>query len=285
MLRKRADIEIVPDRAEYAFGDVVRAAVRIDVRRHTDVRKGMVELVCRHQYRYTSSSTDSDGRSSSTTRWGADDRTVAEQPVLGSGSVRAGDVVEHTVGLPLPPDSAPSGRGSVTVVIWEVRARLQARLALDPKNAAEIVVRGRPLDPRASAQLPVLQHERSTDMAIELPEGRSVARGSRLTGVLTMTPREDVAARRVRLRLERSESVHHYGGDTARDVVAKAVLADGLGRLTRGRSHRFPFDVQVPVDTCPSLATKTATVRWLLVGEVERRLRRDDEMGLELHVY
>ena len=284
MFRKKADIEIVTDRPEYDQGDTVNATARIDVQQHADVSRATVQLACTNRYRYTTTSTDSQGRRTSSTSWSADDRVVAEANIPVDGAVHAGDVLEQTVAFRLPHDAPPSALGTVTELKWEVRARLEARFARDPKGSAEITVRAVPLDRAAWAQLPTVDHLRNSEMGIELDAG-SVRRGDRLVGALSVTPHEDIKARRVRVRLERVEVVHRVSGDSATEAVVKHVLADDVGRLPGGVTQHYPFELFVPIAACPSFETATATVRWQVVGEIERRLRRDDEFGVGVHVH
>lgn len=284
MIGKKADIEVVTDHGEYAFGTTVNAKIRVDVRKNANVSRGVVQLVCRQRYQYSSTSTDSQGRSTSTTSWSADERVLAEEEILGHGAIRAGDMLEQTVALRLPPHGPPTAKGSVTEVMWEVRARVEARFSRDPKEAVPIVVAAIPLDRAAWGQLPMTHPADDCDMALEIDSG-SVARGDRLSGRLSVTPRDDIKARRVRIRLDRVERVHRPSGSSVSDAVVKEVVADDVGRMERGVTQRYPFQLTIPRDACPSLETETATVRWQVVGEVERRMRRDEEVTLGVHLH
>lgn len=121
-------------------------------------------------------------------------------------------------------------------------------------------------------------------MAIEI-SGPDVSVGSRQVGTVTVTPFSNLKARRVRMRFERYEEVPEREGNTSVQAVAKVVLAEDVGALPARITQRYPFAIDVPAGACPSLVTEASQVRWRLVAEVDRKLRRDEEVEVAINLY
>lgn len=280
---KKADITIAPERPVYVSGETVTAHIRIVGQKGIHVTRGDVELVSSTRYRVRSRDRHGDDRNTYDYTWHTDDVVCGAATILQDVPLTEGQVVEQAVAFVIPPDASPSGGGSITSVEWSVRVRLDVK-GFDAKAAAVIGVLSPPSYGMAAAHEPPVHKADDCVMQLALAN-RSVPVGGVVEGTVTVTPRAEMKAKRLRLRLERAEWVPAREGNSDTDKVAQPVLAEDLGTMPAGVPATFPFSIQLPPNLCPTLQTRQSSVRWRLVAEVDRRLRKDEEVEVAINVY
>ena len=125
---------------------------------------------------------------------------------------------------------------------------------------------------------------------------RRLVPGVPLSGVLTVAPLRSTSARAIRVELVLLEHVLHgprltddparnpaYEDKYAETVVASLPLAEHV-RLEASRPLRFGFTVPVPPRLpAPTMRMPKFTLSWMLRGVVDRQLRRDPCVAIELY--
>jgi hypothetical protein len=277
---KKAEITIAPERAVYVLGETVQAQVRVEAQKGLNVGRGVAELVASTRFEVRDRDGVGDDRNDVDETWHTDDVVVGQVVLLENATLTDGQVVEQPVSFVIDRSAPPSGEGSITTVRWELRVRLEVK-GFDAKAAAPVTV----LSPPSSALAEAPNHK-ADDCLMELSvRSRSVPAGGTVEGTVTVTPRAEMKAKRLRLRLERFEVVPARMGNSATEKVAQPVLAEDLGTMAADVSVSFPFAIPVPAQICPALTTRQSTVRWRLVAEVDRKLRKDEEVEIALNVY
>ncbi len=279
---KKADITIATERPVYMAGEMVSAKVRIVGEKGLLVTRGDVELVSSTRYKVRQRDNDP-GDSGYEYVWHTDDVVLGGQMFMENAPLEDGQVIEHDVSFVIPREAPPSGKGSITTVQWEIRVRLAVR-GFDAKAGAIIGVLSAPSYAMAVTHQPPVHHADDCVMELSL-ENRSATGGGGVRGTVTITPHAELKAKRLRLRLERFESVPARAGNSSIAKVAEPVLKDDLGTLAAGVPVSFPFAIPLPPDVCPTMTTRVSSVGWRLVAEVDRRLRKDEEVEVSLNVY
>ncbi len=221
---------------------------------------------------------------------------VARRVLPAAGRYLSGEQLHESVCLDVPADGPGSMTGDLVRVQWAVRARLRVEPSEDAEATRKVVVFSRASD-RASVQRnpPVWQDRRCAVLAFESLSSRRLVPGSRVSGALTVAARRAASARGIRVELVLREQVHHGPwigddpagnscdqGTEAETVVATAQLAGGL-QLDPIQPLWLPFTVPVP-PRLPAASRQTPdfTVSWVLRGVLDRALRRDPYVEVEL---
>ena len=275
---------------EFVGGSVIDAAVRGVAERDLTVAGGRVDLIRTVTYRY---------------RYRADEfsltparsaEVVSRQVLSAGGRYVSGEQLYEPVCLDVPADGPGSVTGDLVRIQWAVHAHLRVEPPGDAEATRKVVVFSRASD-RASVEQnpPVWQDRRCAVLAFESLSSRRLVPGSRVSGVLTVAARRAASARGIRVELVLREQVHHgpwIGDDPARNpcdqgteaetVVATAQLAGGL-QLDPTQPLWLPFTVPVPPRLpAPSLQTPEFTLSWVLRGVLDRALRQDPYVDVEL---
>ena len=275
---------------EFVEGSVIDAVVRGVAERDLTVAGGQVDLIRTVTYRYR-------GRSDEFFLVPARSAEVVTRQVLPAGGRYAGgEQLCEPVGLAVPADGPGSVTGGLVRIEWAIRAHLRVEQSVDAEATRKVVVLSR-ASSRASVErnLSVWQDRRCAVLAFELLSSRRLVPGSRVSGFLTVAARRVVAARGIRVELVLREQVHHgpwIGDDPARNpsdqgtqaetVVAAAQLAGRL-RLDPTQPLWLPFTVPVPPRLpAPTLQIPEFTLSWVLRGVLDRALRRDPYVEVEL---
>ena len=278
--RPKANLNMRLDRDALQPGDEVEARLELMPREDFHVRLGKVELVrvetcvqtVRHQYGV------SYHKKTHAT-------PVGEETFLEDRVIRRMGGHRTDVRFVLPPDALPSLRGSVVGKIqpgisWEVRASLDVTRARDMRQIAEVEV-ARPLPADDTPQCPVVAEAGHRQCALTLDLSRSEARsGDSIDGSLRAEMLEDVDASEVRVELVRVEK---FGNESQDHVIDKATFERG-GALESGERREWRFTLDVGHVGAPSLETEHSSVKWLVKGTVDRRMRRDLRVEREIGV-
>jgi Protein of unknown function (DUF2510) len=277
-------VEIGVDRTEFHPGDSVTARIVVGGGSDDRVQGGRVELAYVNRYLDEERQYNSDGPDTTRTVTRTDTVVVASQPLPGgpTGPVAAG---EHSVTLAFPPESPPSAHepeGFGDLVMWEVRAILDRKMAFDPDASQQVTVFSRPEHYASWTQSAPVAKSADCPMGLELST-RLLRPGEGISGELTITPRESFKGRAVRVQLERRRT------DTPDDITrTEAIEGPQLAGKTdfeAGQTLRFPFEVALPVGVPPCFVTGKSHLHWFVEGVVDRRLKSDHVVEAEIAVH
>jgi hypothetical protein len=209
--------------------------------------------------------------------------------------------------LPVPAEGPPSAVDGKDRIAWRVRAEVgeevvEATLAVlstrdtyaawadgTQHRNSPLWLFSRPEIALRPGPAPRLDEgEGPWRMALLLPQ-LDACPGEVLEGVLTLEADSRVKGRGVRVDLEswRIETV----GDLSKGLFVwhprKAASAPLEGRidLAAGDRRELPFQIQIPAEAPPSFATPHNHLHWFLVGVVDRRLRSDPTVSMELNLH
>jgi cell division septation protein DedD len=155
-------------------------------------------------------------------------------------------------------------------------------MSFDPDATQVVTVFSRSEMFASWAQLPPEAKSDECPMGLDL-SNRVLRPGEGLSGELTITPREDVKARSVRVQLERRRT--DTPDDITRVETLDGVELAGKSELKAGETMRFPFELALPVGVPPCFQTHKSNLHWYVEGVVNRRMRSDHVVEAELAVY
>lgn len=277
---KRVDVEVRTDRSRYLPGEDVELTVSAAVKHDVEVAEAWAELVWENEYTYDFD--DPEGGSKITK---TEVVLAAEELFLERERLRRGDTVDRTFTLRLPSSAPPSAAGEIVAVRWYAQARFVVQRDLDARGRSRIDVfqpRER-FDQRAKAQPEAIAPGCAVD--VEVPE-REVRPGDVVLGSLVLLPESDLKVREVRVELVQEEEAWEHADRPRRETATRAqAVCDRKTRLRGGARHSYDFELRVPDDAAPCLATKHGVIGWVVRGVVDRRLRFDAEAKLPLNVY
>ena len=276
----KADLNIQISETTLHPGAEFEARVELVPREDFHVRLGKIELVCVETCVQTTRTQYGVHYSKRTHT-----RSLAEETMMEDKIVRRWGGISTDVRFALPLDALPTLNGTTVQKIepgiaWAVTAFLDVTKARDMRQSQEFnVVRLPDLDD--SQPTPVVAESGHRQCALTLSLSRSDARsGDRMDGSLRAEMLEDVTTSEVRVELVRVEKFGNESQDHSVDVVA--LERDATLRSGQTREWRFQLDVgHVGV---PSLKTEKSSVRWLVKGTLDRRMRRDLRVEQEISV-
>jgi sporulation-control protein spo0M len=252
------------------------------------VQGGRVELAYVNRYldrQRDNDIGDDDGPSNQTRTVTREEAVVAAWQPMAPGAGAPVAFGEQSFTLAFPPDAPPSAHepaGFGDVVRWEVRAILDRRMAFDPDASQQVTVRSRPEQYAHWAQSPPLPKSAECPMGLDLPN-RTLRPGERLSGTLTVAPRESVKGRSIRVQLERRRT------DTPDNLQRTETLYGaelaGPTELEAGQTRSFPFEVELPPNSPPTFNAARNHMHWFVEGIIDRKLRGDHVVEAEVAVY
>lgn len=216
----------------------------------------------------------------------------------------------HTLAVDLPADAVPSAEDAIE---WEAVARIARRRGRDIGEEQPLTVL-LPADRHAAIeQKPPVVHGAPVTVRFE-ELTRTVRVGEKVSGVLVVTAEEEMKAKEtrinlawrktdsaevynwdgtdiaeiggVRVSLEHGGGLAFYGGGS---TVKESAFVDNLRfdeiELPAGQDVRFPFTLSLPIGSAPTLAAPHTAIQWRVEAVLERRLKDDVEVGIELNVF
>ena len=276
----KADLNIQIDSGTIHPGDAFEARVELVPREDFHVRLGRVELVCVETCVQITRSQYGTHYSKRTHNW-----SLAEETIMEDRIVRRWGSISTDVKFALPPDALPTLSGTTVQKIepgiaWAVTAFLDVTKARDMRQRQEFTVvrpspqQDLPLHPTES----VSKHSQC-DLALSL--SRSHARsGDRIEGSFRAEMLDDVTVSEVRVELVRVEKFGNESQDHSVDVVT----LERDPTLQSGQTREWPFQLDIGHVDVPSLKTEKSSVRWLVKGILDRRMRRDLRVEQEINV-
>jgi hypothetical protein len=282
LAKRKAKVEVTPEKETYLPGEAVNVAVRIEAKKGLDIHEARVELFYSNRYSYSTS----DSRGGSLLIDETDKVVMGIERFLQAGVIRKGSVAERRVSLELPEEVPPTGEGNITGVLWAVRVVLEAAGVPDINEEAPITVLSshNTYAPRIESE-PVFGSPEDCRMEFRLLV-RSFRAGERIEGRLVLTPKKNFEGQDVRVELVRREIVLKDEGNTDETIEAQDTVAEST-RMQSGISQEHPFGVAVPrrASACPSSETEQTYVRWFIRGVIRRKLHRDPTLEQELNIY
>ncbi len=278
--RPKADLNIRLDKTALQAGDELKARVELVPKEDFHVRLGKVELVCVETNVQTVRS-----------QYGVSyhkkihTRSVAEETFMENRIVRRLAGASTDVRFVLPPDALPTLEGTAVkkiqpCIAWEIRASLDVTRARDMRQSQEFEV-ARPLTNEDAPPGPVVAKSEHRQCVLTLDISRSEARsGDRLDGSLRAEMLEEVSASEVRVELVRVEKF----GNEAQDHSIDTVSLEQDATLQSGQTGKWRFQLDVGQVGVPSLKTENSSVKWLVKGILDLRMRRDLRVEQEISV-
>ena len=287
---RKAEVEIVPERAVYVAGETVRIRARIWGKGDLALEEARVELRENQHYNYERRTRDDDGRYRWSSESTSEQDTIAAEQLFGAGRLTTGQFFEYYVSFNLPVNAAPSGETGLLRTSWQVALILNRHRALDVNTSAAITI----LAPggQSAARIASGARCRSAKSCAVLPHlpKRDIRVGSTIAGTIIVFARQPVRARQVRVELVRiEETVAPNRSDSTRSVtdsttVVRQPIAGG-GDFPLHTPWGFPFALAVPPDLHPTAFTSKGTVRWLLRGVIDRSFAEDYSGAIEVNIY
>ena len=278
--RPKAELSIRLSETTLQPGDELEARVELVTREDFHVRLGKVELVCvetcvqitRSQYGvHYSKRTHT--------------RSLAEETIMEDKIIRRLGGISTDVRFALPPDALPTLNGTTVQKIepgiaWAVTAFLDVTKARDMRQTQEFTV-VRPPATGDSPPHPTVSVSRHRQGVLTLSLSQSEARsGDRIDGTLRAEMLEDVTTSEVRVELVRVEKF----GNESQDHTVDVVTLERDETLQSGQPREWALELDVGHVTVPSLKTEKSSVRWLVKGILDRRMRRDLRIEHEINV-
>ena len=276
----KADLNIQIDSGTIHPGDAFEARVELVPREDFHVRLGRVELVCVETCVQITRSQYGTHYSKRTHNW-----SIAEETIMEDRIVRRWGSISTDVKFALPPDALPTLSGTIVQKIhpgiaWAVTAFLDVTKARDMRQRQEFtVVRPSPQQDLPPHPAESVSKHSQCDLALSL--SRSHARsGDRIEGSFRAEMLEEVSASEVRVELVRVEKFGNESQDHSVDVVT----LERDPTLQSGQTREWPFQLDIGHVDVPSLKTEKSSVRWLVKGILDRRMRRDLRVEQEINV-
>ncbi len=304
----RADLQIAILEGPAYPGSVLKAQVSLLPQDNFHVSQGEVELVRREILSYEelrmagppAAAVLGRQRGPAIRRMGP--QVVQRQSFLSDAEVSSGILYQQEVALTIPDDAAPTAKGNITEITWQLRANVAverpaafqvgptALLGLkDPvvqSQSLEVVVFAPAPDQSSVSPAPWSRLNTAEVtfnqcvLSLFLPNLQA-KNGEALRGCLRAQIRQPLRPREVRVELVRWE---RSGTKQKETTDARVVLSVG-SPLETNSTPEWPFDLQVPQRLMPSLSTGNSFVGWHVRGVLDRRLQSDFSVGQPIQVY
>lgn len=286
-------MEVSLSSVETAEGALLDLAVRCLADGDVVVQGGEVALITRLAYKHAEGSLLGGSFTTSARRT----QVRVREQVPGPWPLAAGEEVSLPVRLALPADGPGTTHCALVDIAWAVRVRLQVQGYLEAEASRTFLVRSRAAD-RAEVvdRDPVSVARRCARLRVESLSSRWLAPGRALTGTLVIEPLRACSIRGIRVALVLRQQVHHgeWLTDDAsrnpahqekdRDTIVVVSALAGTRHLEPDVPVALPFTLVAPRELpAPSLSTPNFTVSWLLRAVVDRPLRPDPYVEVELH--
>ena len=276
----KADLNIQISDTTLQPGAEIEARVELVPREDFHVRLGKVELVCVESCVQITRSQYGTHYSKKTHNW-----SIAEETIMEDRIVRRLGGISADVKFALPPDALPTLSGTPVQKIqpgiaWAVTAFLDVTKARDMRQREEFtVVRPPALEDSSPQPTEAVSKHSQCDLALSL--SRSHARsGDGIDGSFRAEMLREVNASEVRVELVRVEKL----GNESQDHTVDVVTLEQDETLRSGETREWDFRLDVGHVTVPSLETEKSSVRWLVKGILDRRMRRDLRVEQDISV-
>ena len=278
--RPDADLRVQVDKTELHAGGELEACVSLIPKADFHVRHGKAELICTETYVQRVSTQYGHQYHKRTQTLSRVEETFTE-----NGNLRKGVTYSTDVRLVVPPDALPTVSGASVRSIqpgisWAVTASLDVANARDIQRSQEVtIVKPAALDD--ARPRPVVAESEHRQCVLTLTLSSADARsGDAVEGSLRARMLQDVTASEFRVELVRVEKFGNEGQDHSVDSVTLEQEAS----LRSGRTREWRFRLDLGQVDVPSLKTEKSSVRWLVKGVLDRRMRSDLRVEQEIGV-
>jgi|GEM_PF-2551666 hypothetical protein len=287
-------LELEMPGAVFDEGSRIEATIVVTATRDASVLGGEIELAWHRAYHYRQGTdvwgpyATATGRSSN-----VGDRVVLK-PL---GHLSPGDRISQRVALRVPAHGPGSVRTGLVDLQWEVTARLRVEKARTTEVTRPVLVLSEAADrEQVTERPPTVEEHQCAGLSFTSLSSRRLVPGVALDGELTVAPLKACDVRGIRVELVLLEHVARgprastdplrnpaYEEADEEMVVASVALAD-RPELDPARPLTFRFSVPVPDRLpAPSMRTEEFSLRWMLRGVVDRPLRADPCVAVEMH--
>lgn len=287
-------LELEMPGAVFDEGSRIEATIVVTATRDASVLGGEIELAWHRAYHYRQG-TDVWGPYATATgrRSNVGDRVVLK-PL---GHLSPGDRISQRVALRVPAHGPGSVRTGLVDLQWEVTARLRVEKARTTEVTRPVLVLSEAADrEQVTERPPTVEEHQCAGLSFTSLSSRRLVPGVALDGELTVAPLKACDVRGIRVELVLLEHVARgprastdplrnpaYEEADEEMVVASVALAD-RPELDPARPLTFRFSVPVPDRLpAPSMRTEEFSLRWMLRGVVDRPLRADPCVAVEMH--
>ena len=186
--------------------------------------------------------------------------------------------------LRVPPDAAPTCKGSLVDLSWKVRAVIDLGRHGDLAEESLLLVLTTGLLASGGGEAPhhrtrIDSHYQQCLLVLELP-GETLTGGT-VEGELQVTGRHAFSVRGIRAELVASEQA---GVWTDKRTVSQEDLS-GPTSFTDGETRSYGFSLVVPSAPMPTLAAPNSNLSWYARAVLDRRLRGDLAVENLIQVY
>ena len=275
-------------------GSRIDATMVVTATRDASVLGGEIELAWHRAYRYRQG-TDVWGPYATATGRSS---TIGDRVVLKPlGHLSPGDRICQRVTVLVPAHGPGSVKTGLVDLQWGVTARLRVENARTAEVTRTVVVLSEAADREQVTELPpTVEEHQCAGLSLTSLSSRHLVPGVPIDGELTVAPLRACDVRGIRVELVLLEHVARgprASADPLRNpayeevdeemVVGSVALADCV-ELDPARPLTFGFSVPVP-DRLPTPSMRTAefSLRWMLRGVVDRPLRTDPWVAVEMH--
>ncbi len=269
----------------YFPGDTVHATVTLKGQKEVRVQEGRVGLVYREKYQERVREYDSEDHHWETnTNTSTNDQEFSKEIVMQQGVVPGNTEKTWTFDWVIPPDAPATYKGKIIEGKWLVKATLDRKLAKDINTEQEILVLSRQnANAMTDGGMPAVADAESRQVSLSIPK-TDWLEGEKIEGKVVINPQSNFDVSEVRVELLRVENVPAHEGNTANNSIVKNKLAGGT-KFQQGTPAEFPFSVEIPKNSTPTVRTLHGTAHWIVRGTLSRRLRPDVNGDLPIQVY
>ena len=211
--------------------------------------------------------------------WRSEGDPLVESRVLARGIQN-----RWNASLRVPPDAAPTCKGSLVDLTWKVRAVVDLGRHGDLAEESLLLVLTTGLPASGGGEAPhhrtqIDSHYQQCLLVLELP-GETLT-GSTVEGELKVTGRHAFSVRGIRAELVASEQA---GVRTDKRTLSQEDVS-GPTSLVDGETRSYGFSLAVPSAPMPTLAAPNSSLNWYARAVLDRRLRGDLTVENLIQVY
>jgi hypothetical protein len=284
MKGSKVNLQVNLGRPSVFPGEAINVTVNFQAEKEIKVEEGRVVLFCREEYKVEERDTDSDGSTTTTTRWKRDDTEFARHVFLNQTTLAAGAMQTVEFNPTLTPNALPTWAGGQSLRInWFVKASIGRKMALDWNAEKELIVLIPPPGKfNHPAEFGSSNKPAEIELAFALPRREWVV-GETIEGELLVNPKKDIDLNEIKLELNHSE---HVNGEGDTKVKEQSVKLLGKTKLTSGQTLRYPFKAAIPSPRPSTGTAQHGEVKWNLSASLTRGfLKGSYDVEMEIFVY
>ena len=284
--KPKADLAIDLDDKSIYPGDTLNMRLYLTPQENFRIRGGTVELTCTEVYWRMVTTTTGKTTSTSNRKFRRKLFKIKES-FLGVTDLTSGMTLNQSASLTIPADAAPTISGKTASITWEIDAKLDIPKMRDIHEKRSLIVRSIPtaaaVDEKgwSSPSYSATFSSDQCDLNLSINTD-TIGAGQSLQGSIEAQVKKKFDVRKVRVELE----VREKAGNKSSAMVADSALLDGGPISFHGADfRRWQFRLKTPDNQLPSVATSSTSVRWLVKGIMDRRMKQDISVEKGIQVY